>query len=216
MLKQVVTYTDFNGKEKSRDLYFHISEARILDNMALIENFKTLTADLDGPERELTTEEKQKIFNLVKAFMQLSYGVRSEDGETFRQRDELWEEFVDSACYNAFILSLFLEPSKGMEFVMGVMPADYRSNVVEEFKKRDVYDLAATTYAGLVADGVADDTEAVQQGTTTHLPPENGVIDEVDTRPTWMKEDRDPTDAELRAMSRDEMVLAMQRRMRQS
>ena len=89
MLKQVVTYTDFNDQPQTKELYFHISKARILDNLVLIEEFQNLANSLSGPERELSTEEKQNIIRLVKSFMKLSYGVRSADGQSFRQRDEL-------------------------------------------------------------------------------------------------------------------------------
>lgn len=189
MLKQVVTYTDFNDQPQTKELYFHISKARILDNLVLIEEFQNLANSLSGPERELSTEEKQNIIKLVKSFMKLSYGVRSADGQSFRQRDELWDEFADSAAYDEFLVSLFLEPSRAMEFIMGVMPAEYRGQIAEQIQEK------------------AAETEVPSEPLDVAPTPE-----ETPEVPAWIREDREPTHKELATMSQTQLLEAYQRK----
>lgn len=129
MITEVITYENFNGEEDSRTLNFHITEATLMENMAMRDKIATLADILGGPQRQLTTEEVQEIVNLVKWFMSISYGVKSPDGSSFDQDDpagsgEVWRKFKNTPAYSAFIMSLFREPEKAVQFVVNVLPAE--------------------------------------------------------------------------------------------
>lgn len=124
MLKQTVTYEDFDGNTVTEDLYFHLSKTRLAENFADIkEAILPVATMLSGAERELTDREKQQVLNLVKQIMELAYGVRV-DSKKFRQSPEVWADFYQSAAYDAYLWSLFTDAGKAEEFINGVLPKD--------------------------------------------------------------------------------------------
>jgi len=128
MIKETVQYTDYNDVNRTEVLYFNINQSELMDNLDLRDQLEKIQASLEGPERELTTDEVQQILNLVKRMMRLAYGVRSEDGLTFDKDEDgenkIWKRFKNSAVYDAFLMSLFKNPEKAFQFLVSVMPKD--------------------------------------------------------------------------------------------
>lgn len=124
MLKQTFTYEDFNGHQVTEDLYFNLTKVELSENFWLKARVDEVQKMLTGPARDLQPEETFKILEVVKDFMRLAYGVRSEDGKRFVKGDQIWQEFSQSAAYDAFLFSLFESPEKAYSFVFGVMPKD--------------------------------------------------------------------------------------------
>lgn len=137
MIKQTITYTDFNDNEQTEDLYFHLSKTDLADNIDLRDELEALPKMLEGEPRELTIPETKRIIEMVKRFMRISYGVRSEDGTRFKKNDEIWEDFTWTAAYDAFLYSLFVNPEKATEFLMGILPADLRSQAEEKIAETE-------------------------------------------------------------------------------
>jgi len=135
MIKKTVNYKDFDSKPHSQDLYFHLKVDTITDNLHLGDRLEALQDMVSGAERELLTSEKQEILDVVKMFINLSYGKRvTVDGEAkFRQRPEILEDFRDSAAYDAFLWALFQDPEGAMSFLNDVMPP----NLIEEARKAE-------------------------------------------------------------------------------
>jgi hypothetical protein len=124
MIKKTVSYKDYNNKPVTQDLYFHLKMDTITDNLGLSDRLEALGVMFEGEQRELKTEEKQEILNVVKLFINLSYGVKSADGSKFQQRQEHLDDFRDSAAYDAFLWALFQDPAGAMSFMNDVMPQD--------------------------------------------------------------------------------------------
>lgn len=124
MLKQTITYDDFDGHEVTEDLYFNLTKTELTEQMHLIPQLESLQRLFQPPVRQLTMPEIRSILDMVKLFAKLSYGVRSEDGRRFSKREELWIEFTETAAYDAFLLGLFTEPEKAVNFMVGVLPQD--------------------------------------------------------------------------------------------
>lgn len=135
MLKQTITYEDFDGRQQTEDLYFNISKTEIVDNLDLEDKFEEVIRLFDGGPREWTRPEVETYLQLVKHVMALSYGVRSEDGKRFRKSPEIWQDFKDSAAYDAYLISLFFEPEKANDFLSGVLPADLRAEAQKEIER---------------------------------------------------------------------------------
>lgn len=143
MYKQKITYEDFDGEMVTETLYFNITRSRLMANLTLQDELEDLQSDLSGIERELTNTEKQRILDMVKKFMELSYGIRSADGKKHDQRPEVWEEFQQTAAYDAYLMSLFAE-NKAMDFLIAVMPKSLMEQVEKEnpeMKLRSVDDV---------------------------------------------------------------------------
>lgn len=138
MLKQSVTYTDFDDNECIETLYFNLTKTELTDNLNLKDELEKLQEDFTGePKRNLEEHEIRRILDLVKRLMQLSYGIRSQDGKRFIKTEQNWIEFTQTAAYDAFLFGLFENPSKALGFMTGIMPKDLRAQAIEALKKEN-------------------------------------------------------------------------------
>lgn len=132
MLKQDFTYENFDGVTETETLHFNLTKIELTENLHLEDEVRELDKMLTGPKRQLETGEIQRILDLVKELMRLSYGVRSEDGKRFIKSPQVWEEFTQTATYDAFLYSLFIQPEKAVEFIVGILPADLRQEAEKQ------------------------------------------------------------------------------------
>lgn len=117
MLKQTVTYTDFNGEEVTEDLYFHLSEAELVE-MELSHEEGLSTA----LQRIIDTEDGKEIIKEFKAILLGSFGKKSPDGKRFVKNAQIREEFESSEAYSTFFMSLVTDAGVASDFINGVMP----------------------------------------------------------------------------------------------
>lgn len=192
MLKQTINYEDFDGNPSVDTLYFNLSKTELTENLELSKQFEYLNELFQGEERQLSVDEVQKVLNLVKEVMRLSYGVKSPDGKRFQKGGDIWAEFTETAAYDAFLYSLFEDPNKANNFLLGVFPKD----LVEEAKMQ-------------IEAGIAP--QVIENAQTRTLPSE--PEEEESKIPAYIRENREPTRDELLNMSREEMLEAMKRKM---
>lgn len=128
MLKQTITYEDFDENQVTEDLYFNMSRIVVVENAEeLTRRWKEIEAMLRGDEtRELGTHEVKMLINIVKYMMELSYGVKSDDGRVFDQSPELWNRFTHMAAFDAFLFGLFEDTNKATSFIAGIFPKSLR------------------------------------------------------------------------------------------
>lgn len=117
MFKYKITYTDYNDKEQTKDLYFNISKAEMI----------TLQySEKGGFDTRLETIVKSDDNSLImKTFMEIvdfAYGVKSEDGSRFIKSPEYLQEFKESEAYSEFIMKLLTEDGLAEKFTNGIIP----------------------------------------------------------------------------------------------
>lgn len=134
MLKQTVNYTDFDDQPATEVVYFNLSKSDLASNMTTIETFEKVRKMLSGKKRDLEAAEIQMIIDMVKKIMELSYGVRSEDGKRFIKTTQQWIEFTQTAVYDSFLMSLFENPQSAVEFVSGIIPKGLREEAIAKAK----------------------------------------------------------------------------------
>ena len=136
MLKQSVSYVDFDDNECVETLYFNLTKTELTDNLDMKDELEKIQKDFTGePKRNLEEHEVRRILELVKTFMRLSYGIRSEDGKRFIKTPEIWTEFTQTAAYDAFLFGLFENPANALSFMTGILPKDLRARALEEANK---------------------------------------------------------------------------------
>lgn len=117
MLKQQVTYEDFDGNTQTETLYFN------LNRMELISFQKRYGSENMENYINKLIEEKQiePMYDLLNDFVLTAYGVKSEDGKRFIKNDEIREEFKQSLAYEALIEDFHDDSRKVLEnFIAGV------------------------------------------------------------------------------------------------
>ena len=134
MVKKTVTYTDYNGVERTEDAYFNLNE------LELAEIAVELPDELSDSIFDNTNEEevgeviqnlgKKEIIEFVKKLMIKSYGVKSEDGRCFIKNEKLVEEFKYSALFSAIVMEL-LTDDNASEFINAIIPANVADKIAE-------------------------------------------------------------------------------------
>lgn len=124
MLKQTVQYKDYDDNDAVDTLYFNITKTELSENLELTQRFQALKDLMEGERRDYTMSEIQLVLDLVKEVMRLAYGIKSADGKKFSKSPEVWKSFTEEAVYDAFLFSLFENPQKANDFLVGVFPQD--------------------------------------------------------------------------------------------
>lgn len=134
MLKQTVQYTDFDGVNKTKNLYFNLTRSEVIDNIELKTEFENIRDMISGERRSLEVHEIQLILALIKKLMRLSYGIQRQTPEgdlRFTKRPEIWEDFIETAYYDAFIMGLFEDVPKATSFMFGIWPKEFTEGIDE-------------------------------------------------------------------------------------
>lgn len=126
MLKRKMTYTDYNGNERTEDFYFNLSKAELTE-MQLSEA-GGLTEFI---QRIIDTQDTKKIIELFKDLILRAYGEKSLDGKRFVKSKELSEEFSQTEAYSDLFMELATDSKAAAAFVNGIIPADLAKQVAE-------------------------------------------------------------------------------------
>lgn len=119
MIKETIKYTDFNGNERSEDLYFHLSKADLIELQA------KYRGGLKGfLERIVAEQDTEKVYALLTELIMMSCGKRSDDGSRFIKNDQIREEFKSSEAFSEIIMSFFTDVEKLTAFINGIIPHD--------------------------------------------------------------------------------------------
>lgn len=118
MLKKTITYTDFNGVERTEDFYFNLSKAEIAEMELSVEG--GLAAKID---ELVATNNAGKILQTFKDLILAAYGVKSEDGKRFIKNEELKTEFSQTEAYSELFMELATNSDAASNFVNNIIPA---------------------------------------------------------------------------------------------
>lgn len=119
MLKQTITYTDFNEVEHTEDFYFNLTK-RELAQME-VESGGTMQARLQAI---IDSNDPTAILAQFTDLVERSYGVRSEDGTLFSKTEEATRRFRDSGAMDSLVLQFFTDAEVAVAFANGILPAD--------------------------------------------------------------------------------------------
>lgn len=116
MIKETVTYTNFDGDEVQSDLYFNMSKMEIL----------TLGVQEISGRLQKMVQEKDilKILEYTKTIVHDAYGERSEDGKRFVKNAEILERFKSSPAYDEFLFSIITDADKQTKFIRALFPEE--------------------------------------------------------------------------------------------
>lgn len=116
MFKYTAKYTDFNGVEKQRDLYFNMSKA----------DLTTLELSVPGGMYAVLTtivnaKDNVEIVKMLDLLLEKSFGIKSPDGETFSKGPEIYRAFREHAAYDVFF-DWLSDADHAAEFVNAIVP----------------------------------------------------------------------------------------------
>lgn len=119
MLKKTITYTDYNGVERTEDFYFNLSKAEVMEmEMGTTGGFAEMIKKI------VDAKDAPAIIRVFKELVLKAYGEKSADGKRFIKSPEISEAFAQTEAYSQVFMELATNAEKGAEFVNGIVPAD--------------------------------------------------------------------------------------------
>ena len=117
MLKKTITYTDYNGVERTEDFYFNLSKAELAE----------MELSVDGGmskmiEKISKTNDVQSVVKFFKEIILKSYGEKSEDGKRFKKSEELSESFSQTEAYSEMFMEFFTDTESAISFINNIIP----------------------------------------------------------------------------------------------
>ena len=126
MLKKTITYTDFDGNERTEDFYFNFTKAELME-MELSEygGFTNLINKI------VQENDVARIAEIFKDIVLKAYGEKSLDGKRFVKSQELRDAFAQTEAYSQLYMSLVFDADEATKFVRGIMPADVQAEALK-------------------------------------------------------------------------------------
>ena len=117
MLKKTITYTDYNGAERTEDFYFNLTKAEVVE----------MQYSIGGGLKErlesiVKTQDQPAIISEFKKLILMAYGEKSADGKQFMKSAEISKKFECTEAYSVLFMELATDADKAAEFVNGITP----------------------------------------------------------------------------------------------
>ena len=127
MLKKIITYTDYNGVERTEPFYFNLSKAELMEmelgvTGGMTEMLNKIINAKDGPSLMKTFKEM-----IMKA-----YGVKSDDGKRLIKSEELSIAFTQTEAYSVLFMELITDDKAAADFVNGIIPNEIQAEVATQ------------------------------------------------------------------------------------
>ena len=126
MLKETITYIDFNDLERTEDFYFNLTRTELI-RMEMSKN-----GSLTGLLTKITkANDMPDIFEAMETLILKAYGEKSVDGRYFNKSEEISKNFMNSPAYDKLFETLTTDATYAYKFLMGLLPKD----LAEQAKK---------------------------------------------------------------------------------
>lgn len=130
MIKKTITYTDYNGNERTEEFYFNLRKDEIT-KMEL--SIKGGLAEMI--KRIVDAQDTPAIIEVFEDLIKRSYGVKTPDGRGFTKKAEDLEAFMATEAYSQLFMELATNADAAAAFVNGIVPADMAKQVALESAK---------------------------------------------------------------------------------
>ena len=117
MLKKTITYTDYDGLERTEEFRFNLTKAELVDM-----DLTTAGTFSETMKRIIAEKDIIRIAKLFKELLLKSYGVKSDDGKRFVKSQELSEAFSQTEAYSDLYIELLSNPDEAAKFFAEVAP----------------------------------------------------------------------------------------------
>lgn len=125
MLKKTITYTDYDGLERTEEFRFNLTKAELVDM-----ELTTAGTFSETMKRIIAEKDIIRIAKLFKELLLKSYGVKSDDGKRFIKSQELSEAFSQTEAYSDLYIELLSNPEEAAKFFAAVAPKMEEVSVV--------------------------------------------------------------------------------------
>lgn len=123
MIKKTVTYTDYNGVERTENHYFNLSKAEVMEM-----ELSTEGGMAESIQKIVDAKDAPAIIRVFKDLVLKAYGVKSDDGRRFMKTkpdgSRYADDFKETEAYSQIFMELATDADAAAKFVNGIVPAD--------------------------------------------------------------------------------------------
>ena len=133
MLKKTITYTDYNGVERTEAFYFNLTKAELTEM-----EMSTTGGLAEMLQKIVDAKDMPSIIEVFKKLILKAYGEKSDDGRRFIKSEELSTAFSQTEAYSILFMELATDDKKAAEFFNGIVPEltpEQRAQLEEEKRK---------------------------------------------------------------------------------
>lgn len=131
MFKYEITYKDFDDVEVTETLYFHMTEAELMEMELANDGIQRRY------ERAMESKDGYSIAQMMKDLILRSYGEKTPDGKRFIKTDEIRDSFKASEAYSKFYVTLIQDEKLAAEFVRKIVPSDLAARSEQAMKEQN-------------------------------------------------------------------------------
>lgn len=117
MLKKTITYTDYDGRERTEDFYFNLSKAELMDMEMGISGGMTQMIN-----KIVAAQDNASLYRLFTDIIKKAYGEKSPDGRRFIKSVEISESFTQTEAYSALLDEFINNTDTVTSFINGLIP----------------------------------------------------------------------------------------------
>lgn len=117
MLKKIMTYTDYNGVERTEEFLFNLSKAELMEMEMTTEG--GMSSMIQGI---VDSKNIPAIVNIFKKLLLKAYGKKSPDGRRFIKSEEISQEFAQTEAYSEMFMELATDADAAAAFINGIIP----------------------------------------------------------------------------------------------
>lgn len=120
MITKTITYTDYNGDERTEKFLFNLTKAEILEM-----ELGTTGGFTDMIQKIVEARDTPSILKVFKGLILSAYGEKSADGRHFNKKDEngrrLSEAFSQTEAFSSLFMELVSDSESAAQFVNGLV-----------------------------------------------------------------------------------------------
>lgn len=133
MIKQHVSYEDYDGNKVEKDLWFHLNKSDLAKMSLGFDN-----GLIEGLTELQQKGDKKAVAEFIDNLLVNAYGVRKPGSDVFLKTPEIKEDFQYSLAHDEILMMLLGgEDDEIINFIVGIMPgmsAKDRADVIEKVK----------------------------------------------------------------------------------
>lgn len=138
MLKKLITYTDYNGVERTEPFYFNLSKAELMEMELGVTGGMT-----EMLNKIIAAKEAPSLMKTFKEMIMKSYGIKSDDGKRLIKSEELSIAFTQTEAYSVLFMELITDDKAAADFVNAIIPNELKDEVAAQTENND--EVAAQT-----------------------------------------------------------------------
>ena len=127
MLKKIITYTDYNGIERTEPFYFNLSKAELMEMELGVTGGMTEMLD-----KIIAAKDAPSLMKTFKEMIMKSYGIKSDDGKRLIKSEELSIAFTQTEAYSVLFMELITDDKAAADFVNGIIPNEIQAEVAAQ------------------------------------------------------------------------------------